>query len=98
MADKSLLDYLVYGDIVIKEEAFRKIIREVATRNAKYDRVFYLPIEFPMELDGVRSEDVEFQKDVDQRYKEYLSQLGIKYIILSGSVEERVSQALEHLK
>lgn len=98
VADKSLLDYLIYGEIVLKDDDFKKIIREIVKRNAHYDPVFYLPIEFPMELDGIRSEDENFRKEVDRRYKKTLKELGIKYITLSGLPQERINQALEHLK
>lgn len=43
-----------------------------------------------MEIDKIRSHDLVFQKEVDIRYKKYLKELGVKYITLSGSVEERV--------
>lgn len=95
VADKCLYDYLVYGEIIFKDEAVKKVLREVVKENANYDFVFYLPIEFPMELDGLRSENLEFQKEVDRRYKEFLDEFGIKYITLSGSVEERINQALQ---
>lgn len=98
IADKSLFDYLVYGEIVLKDEDIKKVIREMVKRNAHYDFVFYLPIEFAMEFDGARSENLEFQKEVDRRYRKALDNFGIKYISLSGSVEERVSQALKYLK
>ena len=98
IADKCLLDYLVYGEIVLKDEEIRKTIRKMVERNAKYDFAFYLPIEFPMELDGARSDNLEFQKDVDRRYKKCLDDFGVKYITLSGSVEERVNKALKNLK
>lgn len=98
VADKSLFDYLVYGEIILKNDDIRKVIRDIVARNARYDFVFYLPIEFPMELDGKRSENLEFQKEVDRRYKEALGSFGVKYIPLTGSVEERVNQAIEHLK
>ncbi len=97
VADKSLFDFLVYGEMVLKDENTVKVIREMVRRNANYDFVFYLPIEFSLELDGVRSEDLKFQKDVDSRYRKTLEKLGIKYIILSGSVENRVNRALEYL-
>lgn len=98
VADKSLLDYLVYGEIILEDDNLKKIIREIVKRNAHYDPVFYLPIEFPMEFDGIRSEDKEFQKEVNRCYKKTLEELGIKHIFISGSPEERVKQALEHLK
>jgi len=98
VSDKSLFDYLVYGEIILKDERVKKVIRDIVKRNAHYDWVFYLPIEFQMELDGARSEDLEFQKNVDYRYRQCLKEFGIKYIVLSGSVQERVNQALEYLK
>jgi len=97
VADKSLFDFLIYGEIVLKNENVLNVIREMVTRNANYDFVFYLPIEFPLELDGVRSENLRFQKDVDSRYRKKLKELGVKYIVLSGSVEERVEKALKYL-
>jgi nicotinamide riboside kinase len=98
IADKSLLDYLIYGEIVLKEENFKNTIRDVVKRNAKYDFVFYFPIEFLMEIDGLRSEDEEFRKKVDALYRTYLESMGIKYIVLSGSVEERIKKALDVIR
>ncbi len=98
VADKSLFDYLVYGEIILKDDNLKKMIRDIVKRNAHYDPVFYLSIEFPMELDGVRSEDEKFQREVDRHYKKTLEEFGIKYIVVSGSPKERIKQALEHLK
>jgi len=97
VADKSLFDYIVYGELVLKDENVKGVIRDIVRRNARYDFVFYLPIEFPMEEDGVRSPDPGFQRDIDLRFKECLAEFGVKYIVLSGSVEERVKQALNHI-
>jgi len=97
VADKSLLDYFVYGKIVLKDEAFKKVIEDMVRRNACYDFIFYLPIQFSMEHDGKRSDDEQFQKQVDVLYKKYLEEEGMKFITLSGSVEERVEQAVKHL-
>ncbi len=98
VADKSLLDYLVYGKIVLKEKDVEELIEKIIKRNIGYDQVFYLPIEFPMESDGIRSDNEDFRKEVDCLYKETLKELGIKHIPLSGSVEQRIVQALEYLK
>lgn len=54
-------------------------------------------VEFPMQLDGVRSEDLGFQKLVDLHYKKCLTGLEVRYLILSGSVKERVNKALRYL-
>ncbi|PIU42974.1 MAG: hypothetical protein CO034_00565 [Parcubacteria group bacterium CG_4_9_14_0_2_um_filter_35_11] len=97
VADKSLFDYVVYGDLVLKDEDVKKVIRKIVQRVVRYDFVFYLPIEFPMEEDGIRSIDPEFQKEIDRRFRKCLDEFNIKYIVLSGSIEERVKQALDHI-
>jgi nicotinamide riboside kinase len=98
IADKSLFDYLIYGDFALKDENVKKVIRGVIKENAKYDYVFYLPIEFGMEVDGLRSSNEEFRKEIDRFYKKFLDESGIKYVTLTGSVGDRVNQALKHLK
>lgn len=52
----------------------------------------YVPIEFPIEDDGTRSIDPEFQKKIDFLIKNILDTSGIKYITVTGSVEERLAQ------
>jgi nicotinamide riboside kinase len=57
------------------------------------DFVFYLPIEFPLVRDGVRAEDIEYQKTIDseiQKLLETFYSLYPNYFIIRGSVEERV--------
>lgn len=96
VADKCLLDYLIYGDIVLKDGDIKKMIRWVVERNANYDYIFRIPIEFPMEEDGLRS--AELRPIVDRKYREYLDGRGVKYFTVSGSIEERVNQALNHIR
>ena len=54
--------------------------------------LIYVPIEFPLEDDGTRSIDTEFQKTIDFLIKNILDTSGIKYITVTGSVEERLAQ------
>ena len=54
--------------------------------------LIYVPIEFPLEDDGTRSIDTEFQKKIDFLIKNILDTSGIKYITVTGSVEERLAQ------
>jgi nicotinamide riboside kinase len=98
IADKSLFDYLVYGNLALRDEEVKNAIKIVVERNAKYDYVFYLPIEFPMEVDLLRSQNEEFRREVDRRYKAYIDSSGIKYITLSGSVEKRIKLAMSYIR
>jgi predicted ATPase len=52
----------------------------------------YVPIEFPVETDGVRSADSEYQEQIDFLIKNILDTNELPYITVTGSVEERVAQ------
>ncbi len=101
VADRSIYDVLAYADWVMEHnDADRKEnhlwyeSREIALLNlrARYDVVFYLPIEFPIVLDGLRPDDTAFQTDIDRRIRTLLEQEDVSFHTLSGSVEERRDQ------
>lgn len=53
---------------------------------------FYFPIEFDIEDDGVRDLDKDFQKEIDQIILSLYASLGIRFIVMNGSVEERLNK------
>jgi len=69
-----------------------------------YDYIFYVPIEFTLTTDGLRSANVKIQKDIDDIIFLSLSFLsneiryGKEYYTLTGSVEERLAYAIEIIK
>ena len=49
------------------------VVDELVKRHCEtYDLVFYIPIEFELEDDGTREDDVQFQLDIDSQIKELL--------------------------
>lgn len=100
VADRSIYDVLAYADWVMEHQPSRKEnhlwfeSREIATFDlrARYDHVFYLPIEFPIVLDGLRPDDTEFQADIDRRIRHLLHTADVEFHTLTGSVEERQEQ------
>lgn len=52
----------------------------------------YVPIEFPIEEDGVRDANPENQERMDFLIKNLLDTSGVKYITVTGTVDERVKQ------
>ena len=52
----------------------------------------YIPVEFDPVDDGVRATDVLFQAKIDFFIKNMLESMGIPYITVTGTVEERVAQ------
>lgn len=100
VGDRSLIDVLVYAGWVLdnrpptKEMALWAECKKIAERNLRgnYSHVFYLPIEFPIVLDGLRPDDPSFQKDIDERMVSLCKSHDIDYVTLTGSVEERIKQ------
>ncbi|HET9443748.1 MAG TPA: ATP-binding protein [Acidimicrobiales bacterium] len=98
VADRSMFDVLCYADWVMehereprKEDHLWLEAREIATLDlrARYDFVFYLPIEFPIVLDGLRPDDAAFQADIDHRMVTLLRDHDIEFHTLTGTVDDR---------
>ena len=101
VADRSIYDVLAYADWVMsqdrpprKEDHLWAESRDIALDNlrARYDHVFYLPVEFPIVLDGLRPDDTGFQADIDRRIKGLMEEADVAYSTLTGSVEARQAQ------
>ncbi|HEX2054528.1 MAG TPA: ATP-binding protein [Actinomycetota bacterium] len=105
VGDRSLIDVMAYAGWVLdnqprsKETALWDECLKLAERRLRgnYTHVFYLPIEFPIVLDGLRPDDPEFQAEIDQRLLRILRAHDIEYTTLKGSVKERMDQIAEHL-
>ena len=101
VADRYIYDVLAYADwVMVNQDGERKEnhlwyeSREIATLDlrARYDHVFYLPVEFPIVLDGLRPDNPEFQADIDRRVVELLKGHDVAFHTLTGSIEERQEQ------
>lgn len=95
--EKSLYDNMIYARFSNQPEIAIKTMQDIIERNAKYDKIFYLPIEFAIQDDGIRSLDTGFQKAVDINLRKYLKDNKLDYIVLNGSVKNRTEKALEIL-
>lgn len=100
VGDRSMIDVMAYAGWVLDNRERTKEfylwdecvrLAERALRTA-YSHVFYLPIEFPIVLDGLRPDDPEFQKDIDHRILALLRSHDIEYETVTGSIEERIEK------
>ncbi|MBW3595545.1 MAG: ATP-binding protein [Actinobacteria bacterium] len=106
VGDRSLIDVMAYAGWVLDNQERTKefylwdeCVRLAERRlRRSYSHVFYLPIEFPIVLDGLRPDDPAFQKDIDERVLSLLRANDIDYVTLTGSVEQRLDQINEHLR
>jgi len=94
VSDRSLLDNVAYFRLVESADWVWDPLVSFAREYAKhsYDLIVYVPIEFDLKGDGVRSTDREIQRFIDGVIRVLL--LGIPHLVVSGSVEERVSKVL----
>lgn len=98
--DRSLLDHWAYtkqafADELEQEGLIPVVEHFIIEHFRSYDFVFYVPIEFPPEDDGVREDSLKFQKEIDVQIKELLGKFDVNYETVSGNVEERVQSVVD---
>lgn len=54
--------------------------------------IVYVPVEFEVEDDGIRSIDKNFQHKIDFLIRNILETSGVSFITVTGTVEERLAQ------
>lgn len=92
ISDRSVIDVLAYATRFCTPKKLRalKDQAEEHMKNNPYDIVFYIPIEFPLEKDWLRFEDEHYQEIIDLQILKYLKRYKIKYITVSGTIEQRL--------
>lgn len=79
----------------VKEMEILKDLYGLAIRDiAKYDYIFYVGREFGYEKDGVRWQDEEVAKKVDEAIKNFLDNESVPYIELTGCTKDRAKNIL----
>lgn len=89
MSDRSVYDVLAYTYYACTE-TYKKMLVDVIDTHPWYDHVFYTPIEFELQDDGVRYTDLEFQKVIDEKIVQIMQFVGVEYKTLTGGVDERL--------
>lgn len=101
IADRTLIDHLAYTAVLFPETestiefaAYRKISFDTLQG---YERIYKIPIEFPVEDDGVREAAIEFQAQVNRKIDDLYEEARYQPTIITGSVEERVKKIVKSL-
>lgn len=97
ISDRSLYDVLVYANELGLEEEDLRDLEELVEGSPRYDKIFYVPIEFPLSEDYARWGGEEFQKKVDDKLRELLIVKGYEFTEVRGTVKERVDFILKTL-
>lgn len=78
LSDRSVFDAVAYSFDTPSFDALRS--KAFAHAEARpYDRVFFLPVEFPLEGDDIRSQDEAYRKTVEDELVKLLEQSGVRY-------------------
>lgn len=104
VSDRGLTDVISYTAAGVFEGKVNKsildsqeiLIEEFIKENP--DIVYiYFPIEFPVVADGTRSVDEDYRKQIDNLIHDTLDNLGIEYLTVTGTPEERFRQILDYV-
>lgn len=101
ICDRSVYDVLAYSlaskHITPKQKKLLTKIFESVYE--EYDLIFYIPIEFAMEKDGVRSEDEKYREEIRNIIEALLTKYPPKKIVeLKGDVDQRLNKIMRELK
>lgn len=91
--DVDKLDYPLYDTLLSTHFQFIKLIGSSLFSGVKVLR-FYIPVEFALVPDAVRSENKEYENGVDLAILKILKNFKIQYTQLTGTVVERTNTAL----
>lgn len=86
ISDRTLIDVLAYTRWLKWYWQLKKVVKEYL-KEFPYDYIFYIPIEFKLEDDGVRFTDK--QKEIDDNIKFLLKDLKINYITITWDIKQR---------
>lgn len=94
ISDRCALDGLVYTRWLYDQGKVSEWIMNYAEGVAnevlpRYDFIFYLPPEIPIEDDGIRSADESFRKEITKLFEYYIDKHKLKIFTLTGSVADR---------
>jgi predicted ATPase len=98
ICDRSVLDHLAYTERLFPnfkdDNGYVVWQDELREWSATYSGILYLPVEFAMATDGVREEDVAFQRAIDEDFLDIARRFDVRILKLSGTPENRLKEAL----
>ncbi len=96
ISSRSLLDAIIYTQYYFPQLTTTYLESKFKRR---FDEVnfFYIPIEFPLQDDGMRFNNPKDQEKIDKSLQLFLNKNNISFTTLTGSVEDRAKIFLNKL-
>ena len=102
IADRCTVDAFIYYKEMCKEFQGDEEISEyrdmILNRIEDYTHLLYIPIQYPVVVDGFRFANESFRHMIDYELKNFLYEYDIEYYTLSGKSEMRLNQITNILK
>jgi len=100
-ADRCVIDGFAYMEAswrrkLISQECWDAVYNLMKAFAPLYTQIFYVPVEFEMEKDGIRKEDIDYQKEI-AKYMEHALKLFANVTIIKGSRAERRDLVLNYI-
>jgi len=102
--DRGLPDIISHAGYVLKncedDLIFYDMLKNLGKASlSQFDYIFIArrSDNFPIETDGLRINDTDFQKNLEQRHIEYLNEVGLRFIVLPEKNEDRVNEVLSKI-
>lgn len=96
-SSRSVIDCYVYSKAFMWEDLAEEML-QFYHRNTPIDvKYFFLPIEFPIESDGIRFMDTDFQTKIEFYLREFIQQNKLPILTLSGTLSERLFTLLTNI-
>lgn len=104
ISDRTLLDPLAYAivnyeyiDSNVPTSIIEMLKRIWLLELQQYDLYVFVPIEFAMQSDGIRPENEDYRKKVQEQMLFLLEENNVNYIKVSGTSVERTAQVTKAL-
>jgi predicted ATPase len=94
---RSLIDVIIYSNYYAPNVNTDELLQIFRANKDKIKNIFYIPIEFDLEDDGVRYLNKQDQHAIDQKMLDFIKEENLNIIEIRGSVEERVQKILTYL-
>ena len=105
IVDRILLDGFIYTEYLYKKSQVPKWVVDYSYNLCynyinRYNYIFYIPAEFDLVSDGVRSNNIQFYEDIVKSFDHYIFLFKKKYnniYIITGTVEQRANKVISIL-
>lgn len=101
IVDVCAYTWYLYGEGRVSSLTCGRALSSILSNFRKYDLIFYIPPEFDIVQDGVRSDSVTFRDTVANTMEALVDAIdlaGGKVVKLSGTVEERAKQVISAIE